>query len=58
MTFNGADASRILTAYQNTVQPGGTAADLLAWLSARIKRDLTNIVTESEMVHPIPPTIS
>jgi D-serine deaminase-like pyridoxal phosphate-dependent protein len=58
MTFSGADASRILAAYQSTVQPNGTAADLLAWLSGRIKRDLTNIVTASETVQPTPPTIS
>ncbi len=58
LTFSAADASRILTAYQASIKPGGTQADLVAFIATQINGQLTTMVVRTETVLPTPPVLT
>lgn len=60
LTFSAPDAQRILTAFQNRAVPAGTQADLVVWMSDRIREDIARLVVNSETVvtAPTPPAMT
>lgn len=57
-TFSSADATRILTAYQNLIQPGGQPADMAAWMLGQLQKQINSLVVQNESVTPTPPTMT